>query len=161
RAEVAALPDGEADPDLIQLLDYAEQWAESGARPEGRGPGGLGFRWHPLVARNAFDAANWTIRQTTGSKPRIDCLPRECRNKPEAVGRQGGLLRELFGTPFRPVALDPLCRSPSVVALAEMVYRERSFEQLPILADALEDAGCSAADVFGHCRGPGPHVRGC
>ena len=33
--------------------------------------------------------------------------------------------------------------------------------RLPILADALEDAGCGDVDILAHLRGPGPHVRGC
>ncbi len=32
---------------------------------------------------------------------------------------------------------------------------------MPVLADALEDAGCADADILAHCRGHGPHVRGC
>ncbi len=46
-------------------------------------------------------------------------------------------------------------------ALAEAVYEERAFDRLPILADALEDAGCSDSAVLNHCRQPGVHVRGC
>jgi hypothetical protein len=49
----------------------------------------------------------------------------------------------------------------AVVKLAESIYTERAFDRLPILADALEDAGCTDAAVLDHCRGPGPHVRGC
>ena len=46
-------------------------------------------------------------------------------------------------------------------ALARRVYDERAFHDLPILADALEDAGCADAALLEHCRGPAPHVRGC
>jgi hypothetical protein len=45
--------------------------------------------------------------------------------------------------------------------LAEAIYEERAFDRMPILADALEEAGCADADVLRHCRDPGPHVRGC
>ena len=48
-----------------------------------------------------------------------------------------------------------------VTALAEAIYDDRRFADLPILADALEDAGCTSADVLDHCRTPGEHVRGC
>jgi hypothetical protein len=71
------------------------------------------------------------------------------------------LLRELFGNPFRPVTLDPAWDTPLVAGLAAAVYEERGFERLPILADALEDAGCEDADLLGHLRDPAPHVRGC
>jgi hypothetical protein len=71
------------------------------------------------------------------------------------------LLREIVGNPFRPVAFDPAWRSPTVAALAGAIYDERAFDRLPILADALEEAGCDHPDVLAHCRGDGPHVRGC
>lgn len=74
---------------------------------------------------------------------------------------QAGLFRCLFGNPFRPVTLDPAWRTPAVLALAGTIYEERRFDDLPVLADALEEAGCTTADVLGHCRGPGPHARGC
>ncbi len=45
--------------------------------------------------------------------------------------------------------------------LAAAVYEERAFDRLPLLADALEDAGCTNAELLGHLRGPGPHARGC
>jgi hypothetical protein len=48
-----------------------------------------------------------------------------------------------------------------VERIADTIYRDRSFTDLPILADALEDAGCDNADILSHLRGPGPHVRGC
>jgi hypothetical protein len=71
------------------------------------------------------------------------------------------LLRCVFGNPFRPIAFDPNWRTETVVALASAIYAERAFDRLPILADALEEAGCDHADILSHCRGPGPHARGC
>ena len=70
-------------------------------------------------------------------------------------------LRDLFGNPFRPVAFDPAWRTTTAVALARQMYESREFSAMPIMADALQDAGCESADVLDHCRGPGPHVRGC
>jgi hypothetical protein len=70
-------------------------------------------------------------------------------------------IHEVFGNPFRPVTLPPAWRTPDVTALATAIYEERAFDRLPILADALEDAGCTDAAILDHCRGPGPHVRGC
>ena len=46
-------------------------------------------------------------------------------------------------------------------ALAGAIYDERAFDRLPVLGDALEDAGCADAAILAHCRGPGEHVRGC
>jgi hypothetical protein len=72
-----------------------------------------------------------------------------------------GFIRCLFGNPFRPVAIDPGWRTSTVVALAEGVCADRAFDRLPILADALQDAGCEHPDILAHCRSDGPHVRGC
>jgi hypothetical protein len=74
---------------------------------------------------------------------------------------QVSLLRDIFGNPFRAVAVKSSWRSSTVVSLAQAIYEEPAFDRLPILADALEDAGCDHADILEHCRGPGPHVRGC
>ena len=70
-------------------------------------------------------------------------------------------MHDIFGNPFRPVAFDPAWRTSTAVELARQMYEAREFSAMPILADALQDAGCENADVLGHCRGPGPHVRGC
>jgi hypothetical protein len=71
------------------------------------------------------------------------------------------LLRDIFGNPFRPVSFDLTWRTPTARKLAQAVYDTRRFEDLPILADALEEAGCTDAEVLAHCRGGGDHVRGC
>ncbi|MBL8793522.1 MAG: hypothetical protein JNM56_06440 [Planctomycetia bacterium] len=70
-------------------------------------------------------------------------------------------MREVCGNPFRPVKVDPAWLTSTVVLLAQAIYDERAFDRLPILADALEDAGCDHADILNHCRSEGPHVRGC
>lgn len=74
---------------------------------------------------------------------------------------QRSVLTDIIPNPFRPVALDPSWRTEAVVALAEGIYAERAFERMPVLADALEDAGCSHDGILRHCRGDGPHVKGC
>jgi hypothetical protein len=74
---------------------------------------------------------------------------------------QLNLLRCIIGNPFRPVAFDPVCRTETAVALATAIYAERAFDRMPILADALQDAGCDHDDILSHCRGEGPHARGC
>jgi hypothetical protein len=79
----------------------------------------------------------------------------------EKVPRLCQPIRDIFGNPFRPVAVDPSWRTSTVVALAEGIYAERAFDRLPILADALQDAGCDHPDMLNHCRSDGPHVRGC
>jgi hypothetical protein len=104
-------------------------------------------------------------------------LALSCVNSPRALSLAGGaswsvarrythdrlpeIVRDLFGNPFHPVSADPSWLTSTVVTLAESIYEERAFDRLPILADALEVAGCDDADVLAHCRGDGPHVRGC
>ncbi len=74
---------------------------------------------------------------------------------------QTELLRDIFGNPFRPVTFDPAWRTEAAVGIAQAAYDSRKFGNLPILADALQDAGCDHPDILAHLRGPGPHVRGC
>ena len=69
--------------------------------------------------------------------------------------------RDVFGNPFRPAAVDPTWLTSTAVATARQMYESRDFSAMPILADALQDAGCECDDILSHCRGPGPHVRGC
>jgi hypothetical protein len=71
------------------------------------------------------------------------------------------VLRDLFGNPFRPVVIDPALQTANAMSLAQAIYDERAFERMPILADALEDAGCTDASILEHCRSRGEHVRGC
>lgn len=71
------------------------------------------------------------------------------------------LLRELFGNPFRPFVFDPVWGSPIVLAIAAQLYDRESFDELPVLADALEDAGCDDPQLLGHLRAAITHYRGC
>jgi hypothetical protein len=75
---------------------------------------------------------------------------------------QAELLRDIFGNPFRPVAFAPEWRTDTAVALARRMYESRDFGAMPILADALQDAGCDNEDILAHCRDTSlTHVRGC
>jgi hypothetical protein len=72
------------------------------------------------------------------------------------------LVHDVFGNPFHPVAFDPAWRTSTAVALAAQMYESRDFSVMPILADALQDAGCDNEDVLTHCRDAAlEHVRGC
>lgn len=71
------------------------------------------------------------------------------------------MLRDIVGNPFLPVNQDPSWATPKVVTLAQAIYDERAFDRLPVLAGALEEAGCTNTDILSHCRGHGSHVRGC
>ena len=69
--------------------------------------------------------------------------------------------RDIFGNPFRLITVDPSWLTFTVVALAREMYESRDFSPMPILADALQDAGCDNEDILNHCRQTGEHVRGC
>ncbi|MCE9560806.1 MAG: hypothetical protein K8U57_02000 [Planctomycetes bacterium] len=74
---------------------------------------------------------------------------------------QSNLLRCVIGNPFRPILVNPSWLTSTVVSLARGIYDEKAFDRMPILADALQDAGCDNTAILDHCRAPGPHVRGC
>jgi hypothetical protein len=112
----------------------------------------------------AWDAAEaarawWGTARSRAQSEELDARERRER---------AGLLRDLFGNPFRPVNLSRSWLTPDVLPLAQAAYDNRTLpagtlepERLALLADALEEAGCDNADILGHLRGEGPHVRGC
>ncbi len=74
------------------------------------------------------------------------------------------VFRDIWGNPFRNVQLARAWlawNNGAVSRIARQIYDERRFESLPILADALEDAGCANQDILSHCRSSVEHVRGC
>jgi hypothetical protein len=81
-----------------------------------------------------------------------------------ARAKQADLLREIFGNPLAPVRVEPAWLKWSrrtVPQMAERIYRKQSFTDLPVLADALEDAGCTNSEILSHLRSAQEHVRGC
>jgi hypothetical protein len=70
------------------------------------------------------------------------------------------LFRDIVGNPFLPVSFDRRWVTSDVHGIANGIYADRAFDRLPILADALMDAGCKDEQVISHCRSHGPHVRG-
>jgi hypothetical protein len=86
----------------------------------------------------------------------------QLRTADDEKAEQAKLLRDVFGNPFRPVRFSPEWRTDTVVTLARQMYDARDFSAMPILADALQDAGCDNDDVLTHCRDANQtHVRGC
>ena len=78
------------------------------------------------------------------------------------------VLREVLGNPFKPPRFEPNWRTSTVVDLARGIFAERTFDRLPLLADALLDADCDEEQILRHCRGteigakePVQHIRGC
>lgn len=68
---------------------------------------------------------------------------------------------EVFGNPFETPRFDARWRTADTAGLAVAIYEDRAFGRMPILGDALMDAGCEDQDIIAHCQGQGPHVRGC
>ena len=83
------------------------------------------------------------------------------RARPKERRRQCNDIRDIFGNPFRPMTFDPKWQTPTVTAMAQAMYEDRDFTAMPILGDALEEAGCINEDILQHCRGMSGHVRGC
>jgi hypothetical protein len=107
---------------------------------------------YPSTARpdSLFDALHWQQAENAFPEPSVE----------QRV--QAAIFKDIFGNPFRPVTFDPRWRSEAAVSLARTAYDTRNFSLLPILADALEEAGCDHPDVLNHCRDRKQvHVRGC
>jgi hypothetical protein len=84
------------------------------------------------------------------------------------LATQAALLRCIFGNPFAPVDFDSAWRTLTILSLAQAAYDVRILpvgtldpDQLLVLSDALEDAGCANHDILAHLRDPEPHGRGC
>ena len=101
-----------------------------------------------LALRSAV--GDWEVRDTV-----FDAM------RAEEVA-QADLVRDLFTDRFWFVVPDPAWFTSDVMTLAHHIYERRAFEHMPILADALQDAGCDSDELLCHCRAPdGSHVRGC
>jgi hypothetical protein len=165
------LRDGKEEPDtertITDILDAAQHaWEGNGSldavaqaiRAAGFQAGsGMRPDWsrilNSLVHTEALDAARGVLAATRLGRASVP-------NR--FTARQCDLVRDVFGNPFRPVAFLPEWRTDTAKALAQGMYESREFSAMPILADALQDAGCDNADILSHCRAEGQvHVRGC
>jgi hypothetical protein len=121
------------------------------------------FMWVSDVVRSAvrFSVSD----QVDGYRFSLDTDSEEVRAATlRENARQLGLLRDIYGDPFYPAQVDPVWlawQGGTIPDLAQTIYDCRAFDRLPMLADALDDAGCTSLDFQVHCREPGPHVRGC
>jgi hypothetical protein len=170
---------GERVPQLADAADLVERNADSLARAEEFRRQGDPEMVHPqgsrlsfLGSRDSGEAASGTSMWvaylvTSQSMPQADPDPRWLSE----LAAHADLVREIFGSPFRPApTIDPGLlhwNGGTVARLAREAYEDRILPsgllkpvRLGVLADAMEEAGVDA-DVVGHLRGPGPHVRGC
>jgi hypothetical protein len=140
---------------LLRALATAERLADGLS-----GPWEVGYAWgelqefkESLVGHEKFEEAA-VARLVQRALEEGACPPADSWE----------VLEELFGNPFRPVTADPAWlawEGGAVRRLAQALYDERRFEDLPMLADALEAAGCRDAPLLDHCLGPAAHCRGC
>jgi hypothetical protein len=111
---------------------------------------------HLQLTPQVFDVpAMWARARPGGSEShrRESCPSEELE--------QCGLVRDVFGNPFRAIPFRRHWCTDTALTLARTVYESREFSAMPILADALQDAGCDNDDILNHCRSDNPHVRGC
>jgi hypothetical protein len=112
--------------------------------------------WQALNLRGGFEAG-----RASGSAGWARAASGRGRDEESA---QKALLRDVFGHPFREIVFADDWRAfndGAAAKLARLIHDERSFDLMPLLGDALEDAGCVEPAILEHCRGAGPHVRGC
>jgi hypothetical protein len=143
------------DPPLAEweaaVVDVVERWADGLATTAEQ-------RWAEETSLRPGTRVGW-VPLAKGYWEAVEAARAAGEERDELTQCQ--IVRDVFGNPFRPTVIEPIWQSESVVGLSRAIYTDRAFDRLPILADALEEAGCDAADVLAHCRGPGPHVRGC
>jgi hypothetical protein len=113
--------------------------------------------------QSAGYARMWLVVEQRGTNPeRPDFKGISEATEAEEIAQQAAILRDIFGPlPFRPVTFSTEWRTDTAVALARQTYESRDFSAMPILADALQDAGCDNEQILSHCRSEGQHVRGC
>jgi len=152
-----------------RAVETSERYADGRASRQEMVQAWAALDWEPAVY------CEWPIRDVSGSVGRR--LPGEEEVLAKRLDRFRGrrndrarerdwcaVLRDLFGNPFRPAYLDPawlVWEGGTVRRLAQAIYDGHRFAELPVLADALEEAGCADEQVLAHCRDKGPHYRGC
>lgn len=130
-------------------LVATEHWADTGRLPKGqRESRSEAVIFHNRNARTAFMICVPVYPVPTAGRGAFKHVP--C------------LLHDIFGNPFRPFTFASEWRTDTATAIAAQMYESRDFSAMPILADALQDAGCDSDDILSHCRDPQQiHVRGC
>lgn len=124
------------------------------------------LRHASLASYNAIRAACLADAELHPADSIADDAPSAVETRESSI--QADWLRCVFGYLFRPQTIQPAWCTATVVALAQTAYDARSlpsgeleWTRLAILADALEEVGCTDSEMLSHCREPGTHIRGC
>jgi hypothetical protein len=147
--------------DEVKLIAIAEQDFERAAAIRDRQDWIRRYRnaaWMVRQIRMACDGIVCEIQPMEPPPKTVRLLTAARADRPNLVAR---LIQEIRPTGLGDISIDPRWRTSDVLGLARAIYDDRAFERMPILADALMDAGCENEEIIGHCRGEGPHVRGC
>jgi hypothetical protein len=110
------------------------------------------------------EAAVRVLRESPAVAAGAATTSQDCYAAKNVARDQCHLLRCIFGNPFSLVCINPAWltwHDDLLVSMAQRIYNSSDFSDMPVLADALEEAGCADADLLAHLRGPGPHARGC
>ena len=128
---------------------------------------GPNLHWLDEVIWGTVSAAGHTVIEVEEAAGRIygdspDEYPDLRRGQDAEERILTNVLREIFGNPFRSVTFADAWRTTDAMMLAKGVYAEKAFDGLPVLADALQEAGCDADELLDHLRDTSAtHVRGC
>jgi hypothetical protein len=161
RMEAGALCREAADEWCLSDVSYNELWRT--------------LRTYRVVLSTVLgDIAQSAAIQSLNEAWRVEGIDRLIRDGTEQSNKQeiarlsseilplySPLIHDIFGNPFRPITINPSWLTSTVLTLATGIYQEKAFDRMPILADALQDAGCDNEDILNHCREPGEHCRGC
>jgi hypothetical protein len=169
RFGVATQNDVEWTAMQIEETLWPQVWDERGQFRPGWGAGTAAVAATMLVGAAALDFGDGSIAAEVEAERAKEKVLQEGAAPAGAWVRQLALLsacvRDIFGNPFRrapPLPPSVLAWNDAIIRrIAEGIYDERAFDRLPVLADAVEEAGCTDAEILAHCRGLGPHVRGC
>jgi hypothetical protein len=142
-----------------QAVETAEQYADGRATDHE-----LQDAWHLAFQEVCISPGHWDNASLMAAKAaRRPTVWFDTSALPSF--EQATVLHDLFGPfPFRPLSVERSLldwSAQTIPKLAQQFYEEKNWQDMPILADALEGAGCDNTDILGHCRRPGPHVRGC
>jgi hypothetical protein len=115
--------------------------------------------WALVAARDVSAPDGGMNKEELPQQTRRNCCPEE--SDPVERAAQAAMLRDVYGNPFRLTSFDPVWRTRTVLALAQVMYDSRDFSPMPIFSDVLIEAGCEDEAIIAHCRRSEPHVRGC